>query len=68
VQEVLDFGRSVQREENPVFVILFMGQMALGICFFLNPLLTRLRKLLLSSWSIRSLSFMEWSLYSLWDP
>jgi hypothetical protein len=51
-----------------MLLTLSMGLMALGICFFLHPVLKRLRKVLQSSWSIRFLSFLERSLYSHWGP
>lgn len=56
------------REESHVLLTLFMGLMAWGICFFLHPLVRRLMKMLLSSWLIRSLNFLEKFLYSHWDP
>jgi hypothetical protein len=56
------------REENHVLLTLFMDLMALVICSFQHLLLRRSRKVLPSSWLIRSPSFLERSLYSPWDP
>lgn len=56
------------REESHALLTLFMDPMVLVICLFLHLLLRRLRKVLPSSWLIRSLSFLERYLYLHWDP